>query len=304
MLIDDKVAVFPLSLDGAELALLLMFSPSLDGLCTFLHVPDHLRQNSQNTYALVALLPWLVSSTKYNKGTTRKPVNETIQRLQIPSSQPKHSRRRILKGTVATVAMDLLAFPPELLDFMNLPNRSYCVWFSPADGTTANPGFETRQLKYLLSKTSAASVSIDKDARVIFIHVGALETFYNLSALVAKRRDTPEVRFFTYGTHESVPCSRWGMREVLPLGEYLQSRTLNVTEVVQRRYRHLHAYGYGRKPFWMLHFNAPTRTASSLGMLPDPFDLGFKPFLIMRQGEANVGSSEVSIYPVYIGLPT
>ncbi|OAX44859.1 hypothetical protein K503DRAFT_795147 [Rhizopogon vinicolor AM-OR11-026] len=212
-----KVAVFPLSLDGAELALLLMFSPSLDGLCSFLRVPDHLRQNSQNTKALVALLPWLVSSAKYTKGAKRKPVNETLQRILIPNSQPKDSRRRMLKGTLA-MAMDLLSFSPELLDFMNLPNRSYCIWSFPADGTPAFPGFETRQLKYVLSKTNAASVSLDKEARAIFVHVGALETFYNFPALVAKRRDAPEVRFFTYGTHESVPSSRWGIREVLPLG--------------------------------------------------------------------------------------
>ncbi|OJA18806.1 hypothetical protein AZE42_00847 [Rhizopogon vesiculosus] len=212
-----QVAVFPLSLDGAELALLLMFSPSLDGLCSFLHVPDHLRQNSQNTHALVALLPWLVSSAKYNKGAKRKRVNETLQRILIPNSQPRDSRRRMLKGTLA-MAMDLLSFSPELLDFMNLPNRSYCIWSFPADGTPAFPGLETRQLKYVLSKTNAASVSLDKEARAIFVHVGALVTFYNLPALVAKRRDTPEVRFFTYGTHESVPSSRWGIREVLPLG--------------------------------------------------------------------------------------
>lgn len=212
------MAVFPLSLDGAELALLLMFSPSLDGLCSFLRVPDHLRQNSQNTHTLVALLPWLVSSANYNKRATRKAVNETIQRILVPSSQPKDSRRRILKGATTTMAMDLLAFPPVLLDFMNLPNRSYCIWFLPADGTPDNPGLETRQLKLILSKTNATPVSPDTEARVIFIHVGALETFYNLPALVAKRRDTPEVRFFVYGTHESVSSSRWGMREVLPLG--------------------------------------------------------------------------------------
>jgi len=224
------VAVLPLSLDGAEVALLLMFSPSLDGLCSFLRVPDQLRQNSQNTRALVALLPWLVSSAKYNKGVTRKPVSDTIQQISIPISQPKDSRRRILKGTVLTIAMDLLAFPPELLDFMNLPNRSYCIWFLPADGTLSNPGFETRQLKFVLSKTNAAPVRIDAEARVIFIHVGALETFYNLPALVAKRRDSPEVRFFTYGTHESVPSNRWGMREILPLGEYLQNSIFHVTQ--------------------------------------------------------------------------
>jgi hypothetical protein len=222
-----------------------MFSPSLDGLCSFLRVPDHLRQNSKNTHALVALLPWLVSSAKYNKGATHKPVNETIQRLLVPTSQSKEGRRRILKGTMATMAMDLLAFPPELLDFMSLPNRSYCIWFIAVDGTPANPGLETRQLKYILSKTNAAPVSLDAEARVIFIHVGALESFYNLPALVTKRRDTSEVRFFTYGTHQSVPSNRWGMREILPLGEYLQSRVLDVTEVLQRRYRYLYANGYG-----------------------------------------------------------
>jgi hypothetical protein len=229
-------------LDGAELALLFIFSSSLDALCKFLRVPERLRQDSQNTHVLVALLPWLVSSAKYSKGTTHKPVDETIQQLSTPSGQSRDSRRRIMRE--AAMAIDLLSIPRELLDFMQLPNRKYCIWSFPADGAALNPGFETRQLKYVLDKTTAASVSLDAEARVIFIHVGALKTFYELSAVVTKRRDAPEVRFFTYGTHESVPSSRWGMREIFPLGEYSRSRAIIVTDSLQRWYCHLHAFGY------------------------------------------------------------
>ncbi|KAG0703112.1 hypothetical protein DFH29DRAFT_917942 [Suillus ampliporus] len=225
MSLQRQVAVLPLSLDGAELALLLIFSPSLDALCKFFRVPDHLRQDSK-THALVALLPWLVSSAKYSKGTTRNPVNETIQQLPTPRDQQKDSRR-IPKESTATMA---IAFPHELFDFMNLPNRTYCIWSFPADGTASHPGIETRQLKHVLDKTNAVSVSLDAEARVIFIHVGALKTFYKLSALVTKRRDSPEVRFFTYGTHESVPSNRWGVREVFPLGGIVTFTPLAIAE--------------------------------------------------------------------------
>lgn len=241
-------------MDGAELALLFIFSPSLDALCRFLRVPEHLRQNSQNTHVLVALLPWLISSAKYIKGTTRNRVDKTIQQLSTPSGQSKDSRRRILRE--AAMAIDLLSIPRELLDFMQFPNRKYCIWSFPADGAALNPGFETRQLKYVLDKTKAMSVSLDAEARVIFIHVGALKTFHELSSVVTKRRDAPEVRFFTYGTHESVPSSRWGMREIFPLGEYLQSRAIGVTDNLQRWYCHLHAFGYRRRSYWMSQFDA------------------------------------------------
>ncbi|KAG1755035.1 uncharacterized protein EDB91DRAFT_1214314 [Suillus paluster] len=227
MSLQRQVAILPLSLDGAELALLFIFSPTLDALCKFFSVPDHLRQDSKNTHALVALLPWLVSSAKYSKGTTRTPVNETIQQLSTPSGSPKDGRRRIPKEFMA---MELLAFPQELYDFMKFPNRTYCIWSFPADGTASHPGLETRQLKHVLDKTRAVSVSLDAEARVIFIHVGALETFYKHSTLVTKRRDTPEVRFFTYGTHESVPSTRWGIREVLPLGGIVTFTPLAIAE--------------------------------------------------------------------------
>ncbi|KAG1885640.1 hypothetical protein F4604DRAFT_1951840 [Suillus subluteus] len=228
MSVQRQVAVLPLSLDGAELALLFVFSPSLDALCRFLRVPEHLRQDSQNTHVLVTLLPWLVSSAKYSKGTTRKRVDETIQQLLTPGGQSKDSRRRILRE--AAMAIDLLSIPRELLDFMQFSNRKYCIWSFPADGAALNPGFETRQLKYVLDKTKATSVSLDGEARVIFIHVGALKTFYELSAVVTKRRDAPEVRFFTYGTHESVPSSRWGMREIFPLGGIVTFTPLAIAE--------------------------------------------------------------------------
>lgn len=223
-----QVAVFPLSLDGAELALLFIFSPSLDALCRFLRVPEHLRQDSQNTHALVALLPWLVSSAKYRKGTTRNRVDETIQQLSTPSGQSKDNRRCTLRE--AAMAIDLLSIPRELLNFMQFSSRKYCIWSFPADGAALNPGFETRQLKYVLDKTKAVSVSLDAEARVIFIHVGALKTFCELSAVVTKRRDAPEVRFFTYGTHESVPSSMWGTREIFPLGGIVTFTPLAIAE--------------------------------------------------------------------------
>jgi hypothetical protein len=229
MSVQRQVAVLPLSLDGAELALLFIFSSSLDALCRFLRVPEHLRQDSHNTHVLVALLPWLISSAKYSKGTTRNQVDETIQQLSTPSSQSKDSHRRILREAAA-MAIDLLSIPRELVDFMQFSNRKYCIWSLPADGAALNPGFETRQLKYVLDKTKAMSVSLDGEARVIFIHVGALKTFYELSAVVIKRRDAPEVRFFTYGTHESVPSSRWGVREIFPLGGIVTFTPLAIAE--------------------------------------------------------------------------
>jgi hypothetical protein len=53
--------------------------------------------------------------------------------------------------------------------------------------------------------------------RVVFVHIGALESLHKASA-ISKRRKQPEIHFYSYGSHPSVPSNQWGVRAIYPLG--------------------------------------------------------------------------------------
>ncbi|KAH7914492.1 hypothetical protein BJ138DRAFT_386616 [Hygrophoropsis aurantiaca] len=215
MLTKRQVAVIPLSLDGSEVALLFIFPAKSDGLCNYLRVPQQMRSNEP---LIAALLPWKVLSSKFAQHPAQRPLDKTLhQNSQSVAHINRQSTGRPIKKRSLAQAMKLLGFPKALLDFMAIGVRPYCVWF-PSDGDAKQPGFETRLLRFILGKTQATFVSPESTVRVIFIHVGALNTLDQFPMLASRRRDSPEIQFWTYGTHHSVSCDRWGVREIYPLG--------------------------------------------------------------------------------------
>jgi hypothetical protein len=52
------------------------------------------------------------------------------------------------------------------------------------------------------------------------LHVGGIKSLPHLPGLAEKRSKQPQIRFYTYGTHEDVNPSRWHLREVFPIGEW------------------------------------------------------------------------------------
>ncbi|KDQ54746.1 hypothetical protein JAAARDRAFT_347429 [Jaapia argillacea MUCL 33604] len=205
-----------MSVNDETVGILLVFSSVTGSLSNRFKVPADLR----DTGLLVAvLLPWRLPSDNYSKlewvrshsSLSKDPID--ISRL-ITSPLP-HSRLHLAVAR----SIHLLQFPKWLLDHMSVqPPRPYCVWWTPADGSTTHKGFETNALKTLMRHCGAKDVGHKADVRVVFIHIGALTTLCKLPALVERRCKRPEIQFITYGSHESVPPEQWGVREIYPLG--------------------------------------------------------------------------------------
>ena len=106
-----------------------------------------------------------------------------------------------------------------LYKFLTITSRTYCLWYAGADGKAGEiAGMETTALRTILTTLKAKDMGYKSDVRIIFVHVGALKTFFKLPVLAERRVKQPEIRFYTYGTHESVAPERWGIREIFPIG--------------------------------------------------------------------------------------
>jgi hypothetical protein len=114
-------------------------------------------------------------------------------------------------------ALSILGFPKWLYDEM--PKSKYCIWNKDGDGTPSEPGFETRALMHVLKERGAEDVGPKADVSFIFVHVGAIRTLCRLLALADRRMKRLDIQFVAYGTHHTIPPSRWGVRRIYPAGE-------------------------------------------------------------------------------------
>lgn len=192
--------MIPLYLDNLEVASLLIFPSSLHPLWRRFKVPVDLQQASP---FITAVIPWKMSTADYfASGIEESYAISTGTKGKRPGSH----------------AMAFIEFPKDLRLFMSRPDRNYCVWWSSGDGTTA-PGWETNQLLKILNSCKAKNVGHKADVRVVFVHVGALRTLHKLPALAERRNKVPQLQFYTYGTHPSIPRKQWGVHEIYPLGK-------------------------------------------------------------------------------------
>jgi hypothetical protein len=122
-----------------------------------------------------------------------------------------------------TQAIQCLGFPRTLWEYMRAPHHPYVVWWFPSDGTTSTPGLETTLLLKILQACRAQKVEADDNRlRVVFVHVGALESLHRLST-ITRMRQHPEIHFFSYGSHPSIPSEQWGVRAIYPLGKLMNN---------------------------------------------------------------------------------
>ena len=198
---DWQVGVIPLFLDDVEVASLVVFPSSLRDAWHRFKVPPNLQQTG--TF-LAALVPWTLTFAEY----LSLDIQCSIAKFQNPEFKHPTSQ-----------AIRYLEFPDDLRTYMSLPQRTYCVWWSPADGTTAAPGLETNLLHSIMKSCRAKNVGHKADVRVVFVHIGAVKTLHKLPALAERRSKRPEIHFYTYGSHSSVPCEQWGVRAIYPLGK-------------------------------------------------------------------------------------
>lgn len=179
---------------------MVVFPSTLQSLCRLFKVPSDMQQGGD---FVAAVIPWTLSPSEHSEYGVHK--SQITLELPEPKHPPSH-------------AIQLLEFPHDLRMYMSQPGRTYCVWWSPGDGTTANPGLETNQLHAIMKSCKAKHVGHKMDVRVVFVHVGALVTLHRLPALAERRGKRPEINFYTYGTHADVPRERWGVFPIYPLG--------------------------------------------------------------------------------------
>ncbi|KZT21687.1 hypothetical protein NEOLEDRAFT_1181525 [Neolentinus lepideus HHB14362 ss-1] len=214
MLKRKKISYAVLAANNVTLGVLLVFPSGMSKLTDMFKVPLDLRINNSLT---AVLLPWRLTSEKYKKvgwqGEGKLPVND---------GRPDSGRAIVTAAKIPALvlqAIHLLNFPQWLYDHMVMRDskRPYCIW-NTYDRMSTKLCVETSALQVILKHCGASDVGLKADVRVVFIHVGSLDTIHKLPAFVERRCRRPEIQFVTYGTYENVPIGRWGVREIFPVG--------------------------------------------------------------------------------------
>ncbi|KAF8634013.1 hypothetical protein AX15_001186 [Amanita polypyramis BW_CC] len=214
-----QVILIPAILDEEIVGFFLLFSPDSD-LCRKFNVPQDLRQPRS---LVLSLIP-LELSAKQRALDWRRPISAILPRnIDIEQTIEDVARwERSIRSKVSYHhALLVLKFPKALHDFMAVEHkRPFCVWWDGGDVSNfkSRPGIETMYLLSIMEQCRAGNVGLKSAARVVFIHVGALKTIHKMPQFVDRRANHPLVQFYTYGTHESVAPSIWGVREIWPCG--------------------------------------------------------------------------------------
>ncbi|GJE87775.1 Chromatin organization modifier domain-containing protein [Phanerochaete sordida] len=206
-------------MDDNQVGVLLFVPAVAFDLCKVLKIPLEFRDQS----IIAVLIPWRLTPGQYHSydwqasydrlGADDGHIAPELADKLLDFGKKITSDLRLAQG------LRLHHFTAADRDFFtrSLP-RKYRVWHAPLDGTTGRPGFETQLLHAVLKHWEAVNATVQKDLRAIFVHVGALHTLHNLDALAGWRCKRPDLRFYTYGTHPTIPPHRWGVREIYPVG--------------------------------------------------------------------------------------
>ncbi|KAJ7666449.1 hypothetical protein B0H17DRAFT_1089829 [Mycena rosella] len=203
------VSLVPVFLDDRLAGHLLLFPPMIQILLKLFRVPPELAASSS---LVVALLPW----KEFPEKESRRPFSHLPGRLDAPIPSTADWKKNMEKSKYQ-LALRILKFPKSLHEWMSKSNRPYCIW-PPCGDQKAPRDRETGYLMAILTQCGAKKVSFKTDIRAIFVHVGALKHIRKLPLLVERRSQTCSIRFYTYGTHETVHPEQWGIREIYPIG--------------------------------------------------------------------------------------
>lgn len=202
-----------------DLSALMLVIPSTSAeLCHEFKVPMRL----QNTGALIAaLIPWAMPEKEaVALRIWRTPEEKKMFTQLIRNPEPISDPPRVLRGDpMYHRALHILKFPKWLHGHMSQTDRMYCIWNFRVDHSQEE--FETIALRSILKRCGAPDVGLNTHARIVFVHVGSLNTLSKLPTLTERRKKFAHTQFFTYGTHQSVSYKRWGVREIYPLGLFV-----------------------------------------------------------------------------------
>lgn len=215
-------------LDDDPMGLLFVIPTLFAPVCDLFEVPESLKADK----GLVAVLvPWTLSIDEVKKLDWKLPLNELAERTTPRISLPEPLQFRNLPSRFY-YALRVLKFPSELLHWMTISvhPRPYCICHAVGDGKKKNPGWDRRKqeepgvetmlLRMVLDECPGSTdKGYNKAVKAIFVHIGSLWSISKAGAVNGRRAKEPDVRIFTYGTHESISPDRWGFKEVYPVGE-------------------------------------------------------------------------------------
>lgn len=190
--------MIPLYLDEVEVAFLLIYPASARSVWQRIKVPISFKDTAS---LVAALLPWKMGPSAYSASG----IDVSFENFSECEKLDDH-------------VMGFLQFPSDLRVFMSRSPRQFCVWSSPSDGINSVHGLETKELLRILKKFKATDVGYKADVRAVFVHIAALKSFHQLHCLAERRMRSFDIRFWTYGTHPTVPKTQWGVQEIYPLG--------------------------------------------------------------------------------------
>lgn len=214
----QQVALSPIYLDENLIGHILLFPPTMDHLVKHLKVPPELRQSGGLVAALVS---WSLRPAQLSCRVD-KPCSTFLARNAklLPRAEKSTWNRSIRSMVSYHHALRILSFPRLLHDFLTSgsSDRGYYAWLGRGDTRhSKKPKLETAFLHNIMAQTNAKYVGSNGTPRVVFVHVGALNTLHKLPKFPEWRARTA-THFYTYGTHESVPRTVWGIREIYPCG--------------------------------------------------------------------------------------
>lgn len=213
-----KVALSPIYLDEQLIGHILLFPPTMDHLVKHLKVPPDLRQSGG---LVAALISWSLRPAQLSCRVDRPCSIFLARNAKMPPRAEKSTWNRSLRSMVSYHhALRVLSFPHLLHEFLTSgsSDRGYYAWLGRSDTRhSKKQGLETAFLHNIMAQTGAKYVGSNGTPRVVFVHVGALNTLYKLPKFPEWRARTA-IHFYTYGTHERVPRTVWGIREIYPCG--------------------------------------------------------------------------------------
>ncbi|KAG6902388.1 hypothetical protein C0995_000593 [Termitomyces sp. Mi166 len=214
----QKVVLLPIFLNNIIAGHVTFFHPNTLLITSRLKPPLEIR----NTKGLVAaLVPWTLSEYQYLKNYDHKHPNEHLpsQTDMEPLVMDKNLWLRSIKSRPRYHhGLRVLKFPRTLHNYFceNGYERTCSVWYEGGDGTK-RPGMETLDLFSILDKCGIKRSHI-QDARIVFIHTGAVKYLHNLAGFLDICSTSFSVQLYIYGSHETVASELWGVHEVYPCG--------------------------------------------------------------------------------------
>ncbi|THH11778.1 hypothetical protein EW145_g413 [Phellinidium pouzarii] len=202
---------------------MIVFPPSDKNLCKRLKIPP---RYFVNDILVLALLPCHIPPSKYGEMYYRPDnIKYSIHDEEVTKALktvPKLAMRNSIQRDIG-----ILGFPEWFISF--LPLRKYCIWTyrvtpTPKYGLARN---DTQALQDVLKYLKAENVGHTGEVRVVFVHVGAVQTISRIHALADWRCNRPEIR------------------EIYPLGgivtfssDALLENPLGIADLIERIHSH------------------------------------------------------------------